>query len=882
MTLRFNLHAWRVAAAAALALVGAGYAGGASAQAFGIDATGKLYHVDRGWSASFNYLCLNGECYTGTRTNGRFERSVSVTPGATYTLEFKVQDNATGQCLTGNHTLTYAAGGASLASTPCSGGGVADTQLPTVPGGLAGTGTSSSSIALTWSASTDNVGVTRYDIYRGTTLAGSSANTSFTNTGLSASTSYSYRVRACDAAGNCSAQSTAVNVSTTASGGGGGGGDTLLPTVPAGLSGTATSGTSIALTWNAASDNVGVTRYDVYRDGNLAGSNAATNFNSTGLTAATPYSFRVRACDAAGNCSAQSAAVSVTTTGVPSVLDWTTNAYSDHNIGPAPRPNPPDALATPLNGYAPTTNGFAFDIDGSTLRWRWGPGIVKAANDADLEMHCSTDNGMTFRKTTLAAGVATIPCSGTYTYFFRYKQPGLLTNNPSTQWAYTGYFTTAGARVNPHAYAAFTDGSANWMRFRHPIAHDGVTAAILDAMHNNDLLRNLDRYTLWVDDAPGNVRLGFQIAGSVLRVESMTRADNPNGQQFFAVNQNPGFGDAFSYGQVVSFEITAVAGRTGAQTYNDFTHYTIGYGWSSKYGDPRLQSAGKASTSQLFSDSGAYSNLEKNAVFTQPMVTIHKEDMIDDFIVGHHLFHGLDPKVRATTAFGAVKIGSTTCGTCHFRDGRGSAPVNIPGKGMRLPPPIYGTKLLESIVGRTAGFTWDGSQPTVAAQVNNALVVDHGVQPSSLPGRVVDLLVKYTEALTVPSRNPNSYDTPGVEEGDRLFNQAGCGGCHTPVQRTSPTAETHLRNLVLRPYTDMKVWNVNGGNFRTAPLWGLGHNLEILRRNGRAELYMHDGSATSIDAAIQKHTGDAAAARASYNALTPQQRENVVKFVETL
>ena len=80
----------------------------------------------------------------------------------------------------------------------------------------------------------------------------------------------------------------------------------------------------------------------------------------------------------------------------------------------------------------------------------------------------------------------------------------------------------------------------------------------------------------------------------------------------------------------------------------------------------------------------------------------------------------------------------------------------------------------------------------------------------------------------------------------------------------------------------MKVWNVNGGNFRTPPLWGLGHNLEVLRRNGRAVLFLHDGSATSIDAAIQKHTGDAAASKNSYNALTPQQRENVVKFVETL
>ncbi len=878
-----TLQMRRLPGLAGLALLAAtcGYAHDAAAQAFGIDASGKLYHVDRGWSASFNYLCLNGECYTGTRTGGRFERSVSVTPGTTYTLEFKVQDNATGQCLTGNQQLTYLAGGASIASTACSGGGSGgggDTQAPTIPAGLAGTGVASSSIALNWSAASDNMGVTRYDIYRGGTLAGSATGLSFTNTGLAASTSYSYSVRACDGAGNCSAQSAAINVSTPA----GGGGDTQAPTVPSGLQGTAISPNSIALSWNAASDNTGVTRYDLYRDGSLAGSSTGLNFNNTGLSPATNYSYRVRACDAAGNCSAQSGAVSVATNGTPSVLDWTTNAYSDHNVGPAPRPNPPDALATPTNGAAPTSHGFAFDIDGSTLRWRWGPSLVKAPDDASLEMHCSTDAGMTFRKTSLVSGVATIPCTGTYTYFFRYKQPGQLNSNPSTAWVYTAYFTTAGSRVNPRAYTAFVDGSANWMRFRHPISHDGVTAAILDAQHNNDLLRHLDRYTLWVNDTPGNVKLNFQISGNVLRVESMTRADNVNGQQFFAVNQNPGFDDAFSYGQVISFEITAVAGRTGAQTYNDFTHYIVGYGWGSKYGDPRLQSAGKASTSQIFSDTGAYSNLEKNAVFTQPMVTIHKEDMIDDFIVGHHLFHGLDPKVRATTAFGAVKIGTRACGDCHFRDGRGSEPVNIPGKGMRLPPPIYGTKLLESIAGRSAGFTWDGMVTSVAEQVKSALRIDHGVEPASLPGRVLELLTAYTETLTVPSRNPNSYDTPGVDEGDKLFMQAGCGGCHTPVQRTSATADTHLRNLTLRPYTDMKIWNVNGGNFRTAPLWGLGHNLEILNRNGRATLFMHDGSATSVDAAIQKHTGDGAAARGAYNALTPEQRQNVVKFVQTL
>jgi CxxC motif-containing protein (DUF1111 family) len=262
-------------------------------------------------------------------------------------------------------------------------------------------------------------------------------------------------------------------------------------------------------------------------------------------------------------------------------------------------------------------------------------------------------------------------------------------------------------------------------------------------------------------------------------------------------------------------------------------------------------------------------------------VTIHDEDMIDDFLVGHHLFHGIDPKVRGSSTFDAVKIGKTTCGNCHFRDGRGSEVIQT-DKGPRLPPPTYGVKLLEAIDCRQTGFSWDGSAETVATQVERALVSDHGVQPDELPAAVLQLLTAYTEALTVPSRDPGSYDLPGVAAGEQLFEQVGCARCHTPVQRTSSQAPSHLRDLVIRPYTDMRVWNVNGGQYRTAPLWGLGHNLDLLERNQRAALFMHDGAATSLDGAIQAHDGDALAERAAYNALTQAEQQALVAFVSTL
>lgn len=102
------------------------------------------------------------------------------------------------------------------------GGGGGDTQPPTAPANLAVSGTTSTSAALTWSAATDDVGVTGYDVYRGATLAGSSAGTSYTDTGLTPATAYTYTVKAHDAAGNTSPASAAVTA-TTAPGGGGGG-----------------------------------------------------------------------------------------------------------------------------------------------------------------------------------------------------------------------------------------------------------------------------------------------------------------------------------------------------------------------------------------------------------------------------------------------------------------------------------------------------------------------------------------------------------------------------------------------------------------------------------------------------------------------------------
>ncbi|MGO4696099.1 discoidin domain-containing protein [Paenibacillus sp. 2TAB26] len=94
-------------------------------------------------------------------------------------------------------------------------GGTTDTQAPTAPTNLTASAASSSQINLNWSASTDNVGVSGYQVFRGGTLVGSPSGTTFTDTGLNASTSYSYTVKAIDAAGNLSASSNTASATTS-------------------------------------------------------------------------------------------------------------------------------------------------------------------------------------------------------------------------------------------------------------------------------------------------------------------------------------------------------------------------------------------------------------------------------------------------------------------------------------------------------------------------------------------------------------------------------------------------------------------------------------------------------------------------------------------
>ena len=193
-----------------------------------------------------------------------------------------------------------------------------DTTPPSVPGGLASPAQTGTSVSLSWSAATDNAGgsgVAGYDVYRNGGFVAAVAATNYNNTGLSPATQYSFQVRARDVAGNASALSGAINVSTQSNPT-----DTTPPSVPSGLTSPSQTSSSITVNWTAATDNAGgsgVVGYDVYRNGSLVASPTTTSHTSSGLNANTQYTFRVRARDNAGNASAQSGEITARTTTTP-------------------------------------------------------------------------------------------------------------------------------------------------------------------------------------------------------------------------------------------------------------------------------------------------------------------------------------------------------------------------------------------------------------------------------------------------------------------------------------------------------------------------------------------------------------------------------------
>ena len=198
---------------------------------------------------------------------------------------------------------------------------VSDVTAPSVPGSLVTPTKTLSSVNLSWSGSTDNVGVTGYKIYRGGTQIGTSPSTTYTDSHLTPNTNYSYTVAAYDAAGNTTTQTAALAVTTLP--------DTTPPSAPSVLVASSRTFTSINLGWAAATDNIGVTGYRIYRGNTLINSvGAITTFNDFGLTPGTAYQYYVVAVDAAGNASPAPAAPTSLSTLADTVAPSTPSALS--------------------------------------------------------------------------------------------------------------------------------------------------------------------------------------------------------------------------------------------------------------------------------------------------------------------------------------------------------------------------------------------------------------------------------------------------------------------------------------------------------------------------------------------------------------------------
>ncbi|MEW6027447.1 MAG: fibronectin type III domain-containing protein, partial [Planctomycetota bacterium] len=286
-----------------------------------------------------------------------------------------------------------------------------DTEAPTSPTNLGTSVVTATWISLTWSPSTDNVGVTGYKVFRNAVYINSSAGTNYTDYGLSPSTPYSYTVQAYDAAGNLSALSAALNTATVA--------DDAPPSAPTALTATAITSSMISLAWTGSTDNVGVTGYKVYRSPEgitytlISTLSSVLSYTDTGLSGSTSYWYKVAAYDAANNISADSNVVSATT---PAGVDTTAPSVPS---GLFAGPNGPTAMTVTwtastdtggsgMAGYYVYRNGAFISSLSSTVyidgglapATEYGYSVAAYDNAGNISAQCAVVSGTTFADTT--------------------------------------------------------------------------------------------------------------------------------------------------------------------------------------------------------------------------------------------------------------------------------------------------------------------------------------------------------------------------------------------------------------------------------------------------------------------------------------------------
>lgn len=214
--------------------------------------------------------------------------------------------------LAGALAVTLAPGASAAPAAPAApvAQAAADTTAPTPPSRLRTTHLKCTAVWLGWTASSDDVGVTAYDVYHdGQHMVTVPGNRTAAHLTLSPGARWGVYVNARDAAGNVSQASETLDLAVPPCQD-----DTTPPTNPAGVTAVA-DGTSVTVAWRASRDDVGVTAYDVVRNGAVVGSTPGTvlTFVDSGLRAGTTYAYQVRARDQAGNSSGSSQVVRATT-----------------------------------------------------------------------------------------------------------------------------------------------------------------------------------------------------------------------------------------------------------------------------------------------------------------------------------------------------------------------------------------------------------------------------------------------------------------------------------------------------------------------------------------------------------------------------------------
>jgi CxxC motif-containing protein (DUF1111 family) len=209
-------------------------------------------------------------------------------------------------------------------------------------------------------------------------------------------------------------------------------------------------------------------------------------------------------------------------------------------------------------------------------------------------------------------------------------------------------------------------------------------------------------------------------------------------------------------------------------------------------------------------------------------------------------------------------------------------------------------------------FGWKANQPNVRQQVAAAFSGDMGitsylfpdeycppgvdcsVYPNGGSPEITDLafnrVVLYSQTLMVPIRR--NYTEQNVLRGKQLFTDMQCIACHKAKMQTgSDYVVAGLRNQTIRPYTDLLLHDMGpdladgatdylatGSEWRTPALWGIGL---IETVNGHTNL-MHDGRAGNVTEAILWHGGEAQQSKNKFKALTQQERDDVLAFINSL